>query len=586
MPINKPAEDEVRTKAAKKATVLRVVRYMGACKGRIAFVVFLMLASAAISVTYPALIENAVDVQVASRSVRGLAGVVLFGLALAAVRAVCNIVRVRIMADISNSIVLKVRSEAYAHLQTLSLHYFDTRPTGKILSRIIGDITSLKYMLRSMVTNLVPNLFFFATITVVMLVRNPLFAGAVFTAIPLMVAGVFLIFRKAFGHWRDFRQKQSNVNAYAHETFSGIRVVQSFGAQDQMMGKFASIATQTTDAFASAVRRADCNSLVMAVSQGLGYFFLYYFAVRTNAPVGSLLAYTTYIGLFWQPLRQMAAMYNQLGNQIAGAERVFEILDTEPLAPPAHDPVPLDSPKGSVELEDVSFAYPDEPQTRVLSHVSFSASPGQTIALVGPTGAGKTTIANLVARFYDPTEGRVLLDGLDLRTIRADDMRRAVGVMTQDSYLFSGTILENLVYGKPDATFQEVEAACEAIGVHEIIMATEKGYDTPVTDQSLSQGQRQLLALARVLLCNPAVLILDEATSAIDTRTELMVQRGIRLLTEGRTGLVVAHRLSTIKNADRILVIDNKGIEESGSHDALMAQGGKYRQLYEAQFDI
>ena len=315
------------------------------------------------------------------------------------------------------------------------------------------------------------------------------------------------------------------------------------------------------------------------------YFLLYFLAVRTHATVGSLVAFTTFIGLFWRPLRQLASMANNLGNQLSGAERVFEIMDTKSTLLESENPVPLKAVSGRVDFEDVSFAYPDEPETSVLEHVSFSVEPGKTIALVGPTGAGKTTIINLLARFYDPVGGRILIDGTDIKDVKIEDLRRHIGVMTQDSFLFSGTIRDNLVYGKLDATQEEIERACKALGAHDFIMATEKGYDTEINDQTLSQGQRQLLSLSRTLLADPSILILDEATSAIDTYTEMLVQKGIRLLTEGRTSFVVAHRLSTIKNADRILVIDRKGIQEQGNHQELLEKGGQYSALYRAQFE-
>jgi ATP-binding cassette, subfamily B, multidrug efflux pump len=585
MATNKATTDETISKARKKATVFRVLKYMAAYRWQVILVITLMLAASCITVVLPILIENAIDVQVADKNVKGLLIVVALGLILALLWSLFYIIRVRIMAKVSNEVVLTVRSEAFAHLQTLSLHYFDSRPTGKILARIIGDITSLKDMLRQMVTNLIPNLLFLIIIAVVMFIKNPAFALAIFAVMPIMVAGIFLIFKKSFGFWQDFRQKQSNVNAFAHETFSGIRVVQSFCAQKQMKQTFSTIASEVTDRFCSAVKRSDFMNIVIHGSQGLGYFCLFYLAVKTDASVGSLLAFTTYIGLFWRPLRMMANMYNQLGNQIAGAERVFEILDTEPTLIEQKSPVQIQKMNGEVEFEHVSFAYPDEPETLVLNDVSFKAAAGETIALVGPTGAGKTTIINLLARFYDTVSGTIRIDGTDIAKIAIDSLRKHIGVMTQDSYLFSGTIRENLLYGNQTATEEEMISACKALEADSFIMQTEKGYDTEITDQSLSQGQRQLLALARTLICNPSILILDEATSAIDTRTELLVQKGIKLLTAHRTSFVVAHRLSTIRNADRILVIDSQGIRESGTHEELLARNGEYAALYKAQFE-
>lgn len=585
MAVNRSNADEKRSTVSKKTTILRVLKYIAEYRLQVTCVILMMLVASVITVVLPLLTENAIDVQIAGGSRQGLITVSIIAAALALLWSALIIIRVRIMAKISNAVVLRVRSEAFAHLQTLGLHYFDSRPTGKILSRLIGDVTSLKDLLRQMVTNLIPNLFFLIVVSVVMAVKNILFFGATVVVMPIMVAGTFIIFRKAFDYWQGFRQKQSNVNAFAHEVTSGIRVVQSFNAQEEVKKSFRTITEEVQQQWTGAVSRSDFIGIVIDVSQGLGYFLLYFLAVRTHATVGSLVAFTTFIGLFWRPLRQLASMANNLGNQLSGAERVFEIMDTKSTLLESENPVPLKAVSGRVDFEDVSFAYPDEPETSVLEHVSFSVEPGKTIALVGPTGAGKTTIINLLARFYDPVGGRILIDGTDIKDVKIEDLRRHIGVMTQDSFLFSGTIRDNLVYGKLDATQEEIERACKALGAHDFIMATEKGYDTEINDQTLSQGQRQLLSLSRTLLADPSILILDEATSAIDTYTEMLVQKGIRLLTEGRTSFVVAHRLSTIKNADRILVIDRKGIQEQGNHQELLEKGGQYSALYRAQFE-
>lgn len=586
MAVNRSNVDEAKSQVKKSRTYIRVARYMGRYRFQMISVILIMLLASVITVVLPLLIENAIDVQVANKDTRGLIRVVCTGIGLALLWSVLYIIRVRVMAKVTNEVVLTVRSEAFSHLQTLGLHYFDSRPTGKILSRLIGDITSLKDMLRQMVTNLIPNIFFFVVISIVMFVKNPLFAGAIFAVLPVLVTGTFIMFRKAFPFWQNFRQKQSNVNAFSHETFSGIRVVQSFSAEPEMKQSFSVIAQEVLDNWKQAVKRSDFLGVIIDLSQGLAYFMLFFLAVRTHASVGSLVAFTSYFSLFWRPIRQIANMYNQLGNQIAGAERVFEILDTESTMTEAANPVRLETVAGDVEFSHVTFAYPDEPETHVLEDVSFSVKRGQTIALVGPTGAGKTTIINLLSRFYDPVSGDLFIDGHNLKDISLEDLRRHIGVMTQDSYLFSGTIRENLQYGKLDIPEEEIIRACKAIGADDFITKTEKGYDTEVTDQSLSQGQRQLLALARTLIANPSILILDEATSAIDTYTELLVQKGIKLLTEGRTSFVVAHRLSTIKNADRILVIDHQGIQESGTHAELIQKQGQYAALYRAQFEI
>lgn len=586
MAVNRASENEEKSKAEKRATVARVLGYMKPYKAWIVFVICIMIISSVIAVLLPMLVENAIDVQVASSNAKGLVIVVCISIALSLIWSVLYLLRVRIMAKVSNEVVLTVRSDAFAHLQTLGLNYFDSRPTGKILSRLIGDITSLKDMLRSMVTNLVPNLFFVIVLVIVMFIKNALFSAAIMAILPILVIGSVVIMKKAFVFWQEYRQKSANVNAFSHETFNGIRVVQSFRAEQEMSKSFSEITADAQVNWRKAVKLSDSVRIIIDISMGLGMMLLYLLAIKTKASVGEVVAFTSYLGLFWQPIRQMANMYNQLGNQIAGAERVFEILDTKATLLEADKPIELPRLKGEVEFENVSFSYPDDLNTLVLDNISFKAYSGQTIALVGPTGAGKTTIINLLARFYDPVKGTVRLDGVDISKASFTSLRAQIGVMTQDSYLFSGTIMENLRYGKLDAADDVIKKACQTIGAETFILATEKGYDTEVNDQSLSQGQRQLLALARTLISNPAILILDEATSAIDTYTELLVQRGIKILTEGRTSFVVAHRLSTIKSADCIMVIDHKGIVESGRHEELLAKGGEYAELYKAQFEL
>jgi len=327
---------------------------------------------------------------------------------------------------------------------------------------------------------------------------------------------------------------------------------------------------------------------VIDISQGVGYFFLYLLAIyflRIDATsVGELIAFSTYIGLFWQPIRSLAIMSNQLSNNLAGAGRVFEILDEKSSLKESEKAEEL-SLKGEVVFDHVSFAYPDEVDKKILEDVSFRIKEGERIALVGPTGAGKTTIINLICRFYDVTEGRLLLDGVDIRELALSSLRSQVGVMTQESYLFSGTLRENIRYGRLSASDEEVERAAALVGADSFILNLEKGYDTEVDSQSLSQGQKQLITLARTLLSEPKILILDEATSSIDTHTELLVQQGIEKLMRGRTSFTVAHRLSTIRSCDRIFVVNNKGIVEEGSHEELLLKGGAYAELYRAQFE-
>ena len=322
---------------------------------------------------------------------------------------------------------------------------------------------------------------------------------------------------------------------------------------------------------------------------GIGYFILYLFAVKWlklgQSSVGQLIAFATYIALFWQPIRSLAAAFNQFTNQVTSAQRVFELLDTQSILQEIPDAAELKVTDGKVDFEHISVAYPDEPDVEIIHDLSLHVKPGEMIALVGPTGAGKTTIVNLISRFYDPVEGKVLIDDQDISKVTLASLRSNIGVMTQDSFLFSGTIKENLLYGKPDATEDQMRSACTRLGLDEMILSQPKGFDSEVSQDSLSQGQKQLIALARTLIADPKILLLDEATSAIDTRTEELVQAGMAILMQGRTSFIVAHRLSTIVKADRILVIQDKGIAEAGNHKQLMAKKGLYADLYNSQFE-
>lgn len=380
------------------------------------------------------------------------------------------------------------------------------------------------------------------------------------------------------------------MTAFIHEGIEGVSVIQSFNAQEESNKEFSGIVDEVVHAFRSAVFVNDLYSPTIEISGGLGTAVLYYLAVTklgvTQDSVGTISAFVMYLGMFFNPIRNLASYYNKLITNVSSAERVYEIMDMEPLVKDALDATELPEIKGDVEFSHVGFAYPDEPDVDILHDVSFKAKQGETIALVGPTGAGKTTIVSLISRFYNTKSGSIYVDGHDISKVTIQSLRSQLGIMTQDNYLFSGTLRDNIKYGRPDATDEEMIAASKAVHAHDFIEKMEKGYDTEITERGggLSNGQRQLVAFARTLLTDPKILILDEATSSIDTRTEILVQQGIEELLKKRTSFVVAHRLSTIKNADRIFVIDDGGILEEGNHETLMAKKGAYYDLYSAQF--
>ncbi len=590
MPVNSVRQDELSREVSKKETLVRLYRYLFRYKKDLWVVAFLMAVTVSISLISPLFIERAVDVHVAKGDWRRL--LLLGAVALAAYVIFMAGTRARtiLMARITNQVLLNIREELYAHIQTLSFHFFDSHPTGKILARIIGDVNSLKELLTDSVTQLAPEFITVAGVAVIMVVKNPLLALAALITLPILAAGMFFIMTVSHRRWQVYRKKNSNLNAFIHEDMSGIRVVQSFAAEEETREDFYQLSGQVRDSFVYAVRLADCFGPLVDITWGLGGFLLYFIGIKVvgvdKVGVGTFLAFSTYLGMFWNPIRNLASFYNKLVTNLSAAERIFDILDTPAEIVNRENAGSLPEIRGRVRFEDVTFAYTDEPDRNVLEHVSFTVKPGQTIALVGPTGAGKTTIVNLISRFYDVKAGNIFIDDYEIRDVTMKSLRQQMGIMTQDNFLFTGTIRENICYGKPDATEEEMLAAARAVNAHDFIIKLEKGYDTEISERGaqLSVGQKQLLAFARTMISDPRILILDEATSNIDTHTELLVQEGIRHLLENRTSFVVAHRLSTIRNADRIFVIDGKGILEDGNHQELMERRGAYYELYQSQF--
>lgn len=590
MSINSVREDEEQKDSVKIKVVLRLFKYMLAYKKQIILVLACMFLSLGISVINPLLLERAIDVEIKGGDWSGLVIVVAISLAISVIYMLVAKYWMKTMAKVSNNVLLTIRDNLYSHIQTLSFSFFDSRPTGKILARVIGDVNSLKDVIQSTVTQLLPDLLTVIVVFVMMLARSPWLTLSAVAALPIIIAGMYVAEILAHKRWQVLRKKSSNISAFVHEDFSGIGIVQSFNAEKESREEFSELVDEHRKAFRDAVVVADAFSPTIEISWGIGTFLLYYIGIRKlgleAVGVGTYTAFAIYLSMFWGPIRNLASYYNKLVTNISAAERVFDILDTPAEVADTPDAYELPDISGKVEFENVSFAYPDEPEKYVLHNVSFTVNPGETVALVGPTGAGKTTIVSLISRFYNSTEGQVLVDGHDLTGVTINSLRRQMGVMTQENYLFSGTIRENIKYGRLDASDEEMIKAAKAVHAHEFIMKLEKGYDTEISERgsSLSIGQRQLLAFARTMVSNPAILVLDEATSSIDTHTEILVQQGIESLLKNRTSFVIAHRLSTIKNADRIFVIDDGGIQEAGNHEELMAKKGSYFELYQAQF--
>lgn len=590
MAVNAIRQDEEQKEVLKKDTLVRLYKYLLYFKRELAVVAVIMAVTLAINMISPLILERAVNVYVAAGDIAGLLRLGGLAVCLFLIFAAGTRARMLLMSRLSNQVLVKIREELYAHIQTLSFHFFDSRPTGKVLARLIGDVNSLKDLLSDSVTKLIPDLLTVTGVAMIMLVKNAYLAMAALLTLPILAAGMFGIQAKAHKLWQTFRKKNSNLNAFVHEDLSGIRIVQSFAAEDETRKDFYMLADEQRNAFRDAVFYADGFGPVVEITWGLGGFLLYFIGIRVlgvgTVEIGTFLAFSTYLSMFWSPIRNLANFYNKLITNLSAAERVFDILDTPAEIADREGVGELPQLQGEVQFSHVTFAYEDAPEKTILEDVNFKVQPGETIALVGPTGAGKTTIVNLIGRFYEVTEGEILLDGHSIRDVSIQSLRSQMGIMTQDNFLFSGTIRDNIRYGRLDATDEEIEAAAKAVNAHEFIMELENGYETEISERGsrLSIGQRQLLAFARTMVSDPRILILDEATSSIDTHTERLVQQGIEQLLKGRTSFVIAHRLSTIRKADRIFVIDQGNILEEGNHEELMRKKGAYYQLYESQF--
>ncbi len=588
MPINNFKEDEELQESLNISLIRRLAAYLKPYTGAVIKTLLLMAVAITVELFNPYFLKIGIDRFIAQGDWQNLfllGGVMVLA---NAVSMLCSRFRTLTMGKVSNSILLTIRQQLYGHIQKLSFSFFDNRPAGKILARIIGDVNSLNDLFTNGVTSLVPEFIKIASVVVIMMVMNYRLGLVALATLPLMIVVFSFISISSRKRWQLNRKKSSNLNAFTHEDFSGIRVVQSFAAENETSSIFLKLCNEWKDAFISAIRMNDFFWPTVEMSWGVGTILVFWFGaslIQTGSITpGLLVAFTSYVSMFWQPIMNISNFYNQLVTNMSGAERIFEILDIDPDIKDRSGSTPMPKIKGEVSFRNVTFGY-DEGQ-KVLEDVSFDVSAGQTIALVGSTGAGKTTIVNLISRFYEVMDGEVLIDGHNLNNVTLESLRGQIGLMPQDTFLFATTIKENIRYGKLDATDEEVIEAAKAVSAHEFIMKFEKGYDTDVNERGtrLSAGQRQLIAFARTLLANPRILILDEATASIDTHTERLVQQGIRKLLKGRTSFVIAHRLSTIRNADLIMVVEDGGIVESGTHEELIRLQGQYYNLYTSQF--
>jgi len=585
---NRFIDDEKTEETFDGKLILRLFSYLKPYKKQVAVTLFLTLISTGIGLLIPFLLKVTIDTFIEREN---MAGLIWMGLCLVVIHIAslyCMRYRIQIMSVTAKRILMDLRQELFDHIQTLSLPFFDNRPVGKILARVIGDVNSLHDLFNNSVTNLLPDFMTLVCVIIIMLSMNLRLALVSLLILPFLLVGMFLVEIVSRKRWQLVRKKSSNLNAYIHESFSGIRVIQAYVQERETGNIFIDLVHNLRSTWLSAIRVSNAFWPMVDLSWGLGSVLVYWFGIKllntTEITVGTLIAFSSYIGMFWQPIANLSNFYNTVITSMTAAERIFEVMDTKPEIQDKPDAVPLPPIKGEVVFDGVCFGYEENQQ--VLGNVSFKVKPGEMIALVGPTGAGKTTIVNLISRFYEPQKGRVLIDGYDIRDVTLHSLRSQMGIMLQDTFLFSDSIMENIRYGRLDATDEEVIEAAKAVHAHDFIMSLENGYETQVNERGsrLSVGQRQLISFARALLADPKILILDEATSSIDTHTEQLVQNALKTLLQGRTSFVIAHRLSTIRNADRIMVIDHKGIVEEGNHRQLMERKGMYYELCKAQY--
>ena len=571
------------------------LHYIARHKWKMLLALLLSGIASVIGLLSPKITEEVINNIVPAGDVSRLLLMCVLYIGIISLSIVFTIIRSRMMAHVSQNIIYDIRKDLFAHLQRLPFSYYDSRPAGKILVRVINYVNSVSDILSNGIINSIIEIINIVFIVVFMYITQPTLATIIVAGLPVFLAIIIIIKPRQRRAWQNQSNKNSNYNAYLAESIDGVRVSQIFARQEVNCSIMKRLATACRAAWMKAIYVSNTVWLSSSLITQIVFTFMYIAAVfwlggepGSAIAFGTILAMGQYLNRFWQPITNLANIYNSFVNNLAYLERIFETMEEPVVVADKEDAAELPAITGEVDFEDILFGY-EEGQT-VLENMNLHVRAGESIALVGPTGAGKSTVVNLLCRFYNLRGGRILLtdekgEKHNITDVTLHSLRSQLGIMLQDSFIFTGTLLDNIRYGRLDATDEEVREAARIVRADDFIREMPDGYKTSVGERgsSLSQGQRQLIAFARTLLSDPRILILDEATSSIDTKTEKLLQDGIQAMLRGRTSFIIAHRLSTIKNCDRILYIGNKGIMEAGSHDELMAKKGAYYELYTAQ---
>ncbi|MGM7720167.1 ABC transporter ATP-binding protein [Metabacillus sp. Hm71] len=550
-----------------------------------------VIVSAVVRLTAPILIgKYTLDHAIKNNDMNLLTILVITIAGLYVLSYLANTFRIKWMNMLGQNVIYDLRKDLFTHVQSLSHRFFDQRSAGSILVRIMNDINSLQELFTSGVINLLMDFFLLIGVVVLLFTLSPELTLAILVIVPLMFFISTSLRKKIRRSWQTVRLKQSKLNSHLNESIQGIRVTQSFTQETENIEFFDGVNTENFQSWKNATRRNAMFTPMVEMTNAIGTAILLWFGATLissgSITIGTFVSFAFYLGMFWEPISRLGQVYNQLLMGMASSERIFEYMDEKPIVAEAKDPIYLKNMEGKIDFESVEFAY-DETR-KALNQISLSIDAGQTVALVGHTGSGKTTIANLISRFYDATAGEVKIDGINIKELSIEDLRSKISVVLQDTFIFSGTILDNIRFGRPTASDEEVMEAAKAVGADDFIQQLSNGYLTEVEERGnvLSVGERQLISFARALLANPTIIILDEATASIDTETEIKIQKALKTLLKGRTAIMIAHRLSTIREADNIIVLDHGNIMEQGNHEQLMDRRGIYYGLVKAQFNM